>query len=122
MVGELMEVILYVGDMAEAVAFYRDRLGLRVAYPHCDDYRAEYWVVFEAGGCKLCLHGGGERRQGQDAAKVVFRVSDIEQARAELASRGVALSEVHCPSPGVLVSSGIDPAGNPFSIEQGPSH
>jgi catechol 2,3-dioxygenase-like lactoylglutathione lyase family enzyme len=45
MIIELMEVILYVGDMAEAVAFYRDRLGLRIAYPHRDDYSQEYRPV-----------------------------------------------------------------------------
>lgn len=119
MVGDLMEVILYVGDMPEAVSFYRDRLGLRIAYPQCDDYRSEYWVVFETGSCKLCLHGGGERRQGQDTAKVVFRVPDIQTARAQLVDHGVAMSEVRTPSPGVLVCNGFDPAGNPFSIEQG---
>lgn len=91
MVGDLMEVILYVGDMPEAVSFYRDRLGLRIAYPQCEDYRSEYWVVFETGSCKLCLHGGGERRQGQDTAKVVFRVPDIQTARAQLVDHGVAL-------------------------------
>lgn len=119
MVGDLMEVILYVGDMAEAVAFYRDRLGLRVAYPQSDDYKSEYWVVLETGSCRLCLHGGGEGRQGPDAAKVVFRVPEIQAARAQLTARGVTLSEMRTPSPGVLVCDGIDPAGNRFSIEQG---
>jgi catechol 2,3-dioxygenase-like lactoylglutathione lyase family enzyme len=118
MIGDLMEVILYVGDMDEAVRFYRDTLGLRIAYPHCDDYRSEYWVVFETGSCKLCLHGGGERRQGADAAKIVFRVDDIHAARAQLAERGVSLSDIHEPSPGVRVCNAHDPAGNPFSIEE----
>jgi predicted enzyme related to lactoylglutathione lyase len=122
MVGDLMEVILYVGDMAQAVAFYRDRLGLRIDYPQRDDYRSEYWVVFETGSCKLCLHGGGEHRQGQDAPKIVFRVQDVQTARAQLMDRGVALSEVLTPSPGVLVCNGLDPDGNRFSIEQGPPH
>jgi len=119
MVGNLIEVILYVGDMDEAVRFYRDRLGLRIAHPQCDDYRSEYWVVFETGACRLCLHGGGERRQGADAAKVVFRVDDIEAARAQLLERGVPLTEILEPSPGIRVCNGVDPAGNPFSIEHG---
>lgn len=122
MVGGLMEVILYVGDMDEAVRFYRDKLGLKVAFPQCDDFRSEYWVVFETGACKLCLHGGGERRQGPDAAKVVFRVDDIEAARAQLLERGVALSEILEPSPGVRVCNGRDPAGNPISIESSSPH
>jgi catechol 2,3-dioxygenase-like lactoylglutathione lyase family enzyme len=92
MIIDLTEVILYVADMAEAVAFYRDRLGLPVSFPHCDDYSQQYWVVFETGLCKLCLHGGGERRQGPDAAKIVFRVQDIVTAREHFVGRDVALS------------------------------
>ncbi len=118
MIIDLTEVILYVADMAEAVAFYRDRLGLPISFPHCDDYSQQYWVVFETGVCKLCLHGGGERRQGPDAAKIVFRVQNIVVARAHFLQRGVELSEVRTPSPGVLVCDGTDPAGNRFSIEQ----
>lgn len=117
MITGLHEVILYVDDMAKAVAFYRDALGLRVAYPMCEDYSQEFWVVFETGACKLCLHGGGERRQGHDAPKIVFQVEEINAARAWLTARGVELSEVRTPSPGVFVCDGTDPFGNRFSIE-----
>lgn len=118
MIAGLTEVILYVGDMAEAVAFYRDRLGLKIVDPHCEDYSQEYWVVLDTGACRLCLHGGGEHRQGADAPKIVFRVEDVETARTHFLDRGVALSEVRSPAPGVLVCDGVDPSGNPFSIEQ----
>jgi len=118
MVGELIEVILYVDDMAAGVTFYRDRLGLRIAYPQREDYAAELWVQFDTGACRLCLHGGGSRKQGADAAKIVFRVADIHLTQAELRERGVELGEVRSPSPGVLVCDGVDPAGNRFSIEQ----
>ena len=117
LVGDLMEVILYVNNMAEAVAFYRDRLGLTVVYPVCPDYADEYWVVFETGTCKLCLHGGGQGNRDSDKPKIVFHVQDIHDARHELNARGIALSEVRSPSPGVHVCDGVDPAGNPFSIE-----
>lgn len=118
MIIELMEVILYVDDMAAAVAFYRDVLGLPIAYPHCDDYSQEHWVAFETGTCRLCLHGGGQRHQGADAPKVVFRVNDLDDARSCLLEKGVRLTDVRTPSPGVFVCGGVDPAGNPFSIEQ----
>lgn len=118
LVGRLMEVILYVADMPGQVSFYRDRLGLAVKYPAGQaDYSTEYWVEFETGGCTLVLHGGGPKRLGADAPKVVFSVADIHAARAALAERGVTLGEVRSPAPGVLVADGADPEGNQFSIE-----
>ena len=117
-VGRLMETILYVADMPGQVMFYRDRLGLGIKYPAGPaDYSTEYWVEFETGGCTLVLHGGGQKRLGPDAPKVVFSVADIHAARAALVERGVTLSVVRSPAPGVLVADGQDPEGNQFSIE-----
>lgn len=116
--GPLMETILYVQDMARQVAFYRDGLGLRVKAPAgLADYSQEYWVELDTGPCTLVLHGGGQQRLGADAPKVVFRVDDIEAARAALARSGVFVSPVRTPAPGVLVCDGADPEGNKLSIE-----
>ncbi|MGH2522133.1 MAG: VOC family protein [Anaerolineales bacterium] len=91
-VGELMEVILYVQEMNAQVAFYRDRLGLEVSNPAgLADYSREFWVTLKTGECTLVLHGGGQRRLGADSPKIVFGVNDIHAARAELAGRGVQL-------------------------------
>lgn len=118
MLGHLMEVILYVEDMRAQVGFYRDKMGLTVKEPaDRDDYSKEWWVEFDTGPCRLVLHGGGRRRLGEDAPKVVFRVSDIHAARAELVRRGIELGEVRSPAPGVLVVDGLDPEGNKLSIE-----
>src|SRR3990172_7770816 len=108
-VGELMEVILYVQDMNAQVAFYRDRFGLEVTYPQgVRDFSQESWVMLATGQCTLVLHGGGRRRLGEDAPKIVFRVRDIEAARRELLDQGVALGEARSPAPGVLVCDGVD--------------
>ncbi len=117
--AELMEVILYVHDMQAQVSFYRDKLGLNVKEPQgVQDYGGVYWVEFDTGACTLGLHGGGERRMGKDAPKVVFRVADIEAARNALLERDVALSEVRSPAPDVFVCDGVGPEGNRFSIEK----
>ena len=117
-VGELMEVILYVQDMNAQIAFYRDKFGLEVTYPQgVRDFSQESWVMLATGQCTLVLHGGGRRRLGEDAPKIVFRVRDIEAARRELLDQGVALGEARSPAPGVLVCDGVDPEGNKFSIE-----
>ncbi len=116
--GRLMETILYVADMPAQVVFYRDRLGLAIKYPAgLADYGTEYWVELETGGCTLVLHGGGQKRMGADAPKIVFSVADIHAAREALGERGVTLSTVRSPAPGVLVADGKDPEGNQFSIE-----
>jgi len=116
--GNLMEVILYVEDMNRQVAFYRDRLGFAVSYPAgLEDYGKEVWVTLNTGPCTLALHGGGRRRLGDDAPKIVFQVDDIEAAHRLLGERGVALGEIRTAAPGVRVADGLDPEGNKFSIE-----
>jgi predicted enzyme related to lactoylglutathione lyase len=119
MIGSLNEIILYVEDMAKQVAFYRDRLGFAVIEPAAsDDWSQEYWVLLDTGPCKLALHGGGQRRLGEDAPKFVFAVEAIEAARAQLTSAGVKFGEVRSPAPGIFVADAWDPEGNVFSLEQ----
>lgn len=74
-------------------------------------------MVLETDACKLVLHGGGERKLGEDTPKIVFGVEDIHASRAELLTAEVKVSEVRSPAPGVWVVDGRDPEGNPFSIE-----
>jgi catechol 2,3-dioxygenase-like lactoylglutathione lyase family enzyme len=116
--GELMEVILYVEDMAAQVSFYRDALGLEVKAPEDDrQLPGAQWVELETGACTLALHAGGRRRLGDDAPKIVFRVADVPGACQELLRQGVPMGGVRSPAAGVQVSDGVDPEGNRFSIE-----
>lgn len=114
----LLEVIVYVEDMAAMVAFYRDVLELTVTFPEAvADYAGEPWVTFDTGGCTFALHGGGQRHHGQDTAETVFLVDDVYAVRAALAARAVPMSEVVTAAPGILVCGGRDPEGNRFSVE-----
>ncbi|MBL8057355.1 MAG: VOC family protein [Anaerolineales bacterium] len=113
----LIEVIVYVRDMARAVAFYRDGLGLRVTYPAGRaDYGGEPWVTLDTGACVLALHAGGGE-PGASPAKIVFGVADVHAARAALLAWGIRLGEVRPAAPGVWVCDGRDPDGNPFALE-----
>jgi predicted enzyme related to lactoylglutathione lyase len=117
-VGALMEVILYVQDMDHQASFYRDVLGLKVKEPQgVQDLGDQHWVELDTGACILALHAGGQRRLGQDAPKIVFRVADVPEARRELLWQGVPMGDVRSPAPGVQVCDGLDPEGNRFSIE-----
>ena len=114
----LIEVILYVADMARQVSFYRDTFDLDVTYPlHKTSYADDVWVTFDTGSCTLALHGGGQGRPGADTPMIVFGVADIHRARAQLLAGGVPVGEVISAAPGVWVCHGRDPEGNPFSIE-----
>jgi len=115
---DLMEVIIYIEDMNVQAAFYSHKLGFEITYPQgIDNYSDQMWVTLDTGACTLALHGGGKRRLGADAPKIVFRVDDILAAREELIHRGVQLGEVRSAAPGVWVCDGEDPEGNKLSIE-----
>jgi predicted enzyme related to lactoylglutathione lyase len=118
LINNLFRVILYVQDMEAQVRFYRDMLGLSVRFPaDLDDYSDQFWVEFETGGCTLVLHGGGEKRLGQDAPTLSFQVDDAEVARQTLVAKGVKVGEVRSPVPGAHVVDGFDPEGNRFSLD-----
>jgi catechol 2,3-dioxygenase-like lactoylglutathione lyase family enzyme len=115
----LLEIIIYVENMNALVRFYRDRLGLKLTHPmDIQDFSQEMWVTFDTGACTLALHGGGKRKLGDDTAKFVFAVKDIQKARLELLIQGVDLDVVREASPGILVVDGKDPEGHPFSLEE----
>jgi catechol 2,3-dioxygenase-like lactoylglutathione lyase family enzyme len=113
-----MEVILYVENMNAQVDFYTKKLGLIISYPQgIEDYTDQMWVTLDTGACTLALHGGGKRRFGADAPKIVFRVDNVLATREELIRRGVAMGEVRSAAPRVWVCDGEDPEGNKLSIE-----
>jgi hypothetical protein len=110
-----MEIILYVQDMNSQVAFCRDMVGIRVTYPEgVTDFSREMWVTLGTGACTLVLHGGGKRRLGEDAPKIVFRVADIEAVRRDLVNRGVGLGEARSPARGCGCATGPTRRGTSF--------
>lgn len=114
--SSLNQIILFVKDMARAVWFYRDVLGLQVSYPQeSADYSNEMWVELDAGGCSLALHGGARDLPGSQH-QLIFKVNDLEAARQELLTAGVEISEIRLLEDGLPVASGVDPEGHHFSI------
>ena len=116
---QLIEVILYVQNMAEQIHFYRDILGLNITEPQgVTDFSHEYWVVLDGGGFRLVLHGGGQRRLGEDTPNLGFRVADIHAAREHLLKHNVRVGEIRNPVPTSLVIDCRDPEGHRVSIVQ----
>jgi catechol 2,3-dioxygenase-like lactoylglutathione lyase family enzyme len=83
------DVFFNVDDMAKAVAFYRDKLGLAVKYESAD------WVELDAGNVTLALRRYGSGPEGRpelgvgEGATLVFEVEDIDAIKAELEGQGV---------------------------------
>lgn len=117
LLGELSGIVLFVKDMQSQVAFYRDKLGLKVTHPKgVTDYSGHFWVALDTGAVTLALHAGGKGRIGEDAPKIIFRVKDVKKTRAELIERGVKMEEVRNAGPKQKLCDGHDPEGNRVSI------
>src|SRR5215212_9325153 len=81
--------VLYVADLDRMARFYAETLGLPVSE------RGERFVAFGGAGAPLALEAGGPpaggpRAREQNPTLVQFAVSNIEEAVAALAARGVA--------------------------------
>ena len=84
--GRIAQVALPVKDIARAVAFYRDSLGMRLLFE-----APPALAFFDADGVRLML--SGPEAQGPDDADcssiIYFAVKDMDQAQRALKARGV---------------------------------
>jgi lactoylglutathione lyase len=110
-VGQLDHVWFWTSDMDAAVRFYGETLGLPL--------RARYgseWAELDAGPIRLGLHGAVEGAV-QHAGTVVFRVPDLDAAKARLEDRGVAFDDHLGEVRGVgRYASFADPDGNSLQL------
>ena len=123
MAARLTRIILYVQDVERLAAFYRDALGLAVV----EQIPGE-WAVLKAGACELALHRVGKPYRVADPqswkaesnAKLVLSVDrDLEELRAELMAKGVAMGRIKSYPPLTApLCDGTDPEGNVFQLAQ----
>ncbi|PAX56533.1 VOC family protein [Brunnivagina elsteri] len=114
----LTKAILYVKDIEKQTEFYCDRLGLKIKSQKSIEGRSDkQWVEFDTGECTLVLHGNMEPEYGKDRPKLAFHVTDFEAAYSTLVERGIKLGAVRSPSPNLKIAEGLDPEGNPFTID-----
>lgn len=81
-------ILLPVGDLERALAFYRDTLGLKVRFQDGDRYAA-----LDGGGTTIALAAAGEQPVPGLAA-VGLKVPDVEQAAESLRAAGAAIGDV----------------------------
>jgi predicted enzyme related to lactoylglutathione lyase len=105
-------VWFWVTDMDRAVAFYRDGLGLSVGSRHGDE-----WAELEAGSIRIGLHGARAGHATPHGGTAVFRVADLDLAKAALEERGVVFEEHLGEVPGIArYASFDDPDGNSMQL------
>lgn len=115
----LTKAIVYVTDIDKQIDFYQNKLGLTIKSRQSIQGRIDkQWVEFITGECTFVLHGNVEKQAGTDRPTLLaFHVDDVEIAYKELTERGVKLSAIRSPSPGLKIAEGVDPEGNPFTID-----
>lgn len=94
-------------SMDDAVAFYRDALGLKLKFQD-----GERWAQFDAGGSNFSLSSLGEAPESAAGATVVFEVTDMDAMAASIAAAGgTVLGRRDMGSHGRTLTF-RDPAGN----------
>ena len=103
--------ILYpVSDVAGAVAFYRDALGLAVKFQDGSRYAA-----LDGGGVTLAIAAAEESVAGQRPA-ASFKVTDLAAAVERLTAAGATLITPATEGPHEIRAAFHDPSGNPFVL------
>jgi catechol 2,3-dioxygenase-like lactoylglutathione lyase family enzyme len=106
------QIHISVEDIARAVAFYRDVLGLKLLF----EVPGQPMAFFDCGGVRLYL-GVPERPEFRSHPLLYYRVEQLEPACAALRARGVELDSephlVHRAQDHELWMAGFrDPEGN----------
>lgn len=114
--------MIFAKDMERMVSFYEKGCGLKPVKGRA----ADGWVEFDAGGARFAIHAIPEkiaatieitcppRPRSETPIKLVFGVTDLEEARTQLSRHGATMSEINrwgsC--------DGLDPEGNVFQISR----
>ena len=106
-------VMLGVHDVTRSLAFYRDKLGLKV------QREIPGFAFLNAGAVTLCLSEPAAKIRGQiaGAGEISFPVEDVITAYQALRGKGVQFThEPRNVTPTTKVANFDDPDGNHFSI------
>ena len=103
-------VIVNCQELLAAVIFYRDRLGLKIAY------EAPHWVEFEAGATRLALHarpsGMGYPLHAAQRVAYCLETGDIDTWVDEMRARGLHFATAPIEEEFGLYAEALDPDGN----------
>jgi lactoylglutathione lyase len=101
--------IKFVADMDQAVAFYRDKLGLTVRFA------SPFWSEFETGAVTLALHPASDRNPA-GGVQLGFGAPDLEVVYAAREATGITFSAPPADEHGTLLSRILDCDGAEVSL------
>lgn len=115
-------VLLPVGDIERAVAFYRDKVGFDLDHHTKNEHMEVAQLTPKGSGCSIVV---GDLPAHREMAPGLMRglqlvVSDARAARQELIDRGVEVSEitVFSPDDGGTFFGFSDPDGNTWAVQE----
>jgi methylmalonyl-CoA/ethylmalonyl-CoA epimerase len=82
------QIATAVKDLPRAVAFYRDRLGLRFLFQ-----AAPGLAFFDCDGTRLMIEVPPDKEFDHPGSVLYFKVDDIDRAYADLRARGVSFRD-----------------------------
>ncbi len=108
---QLTICLLHVDDMAKAIAFYRDLLGLEVRH----DY-GEY-VEFDLAPATLALHKADHPEESTRGVGLFFVVDDVDAVVARLRQKGLTpVQPLADQNFGYRTAMYLDPFGNRIEL------
>ena len=114
-------VAIPVTDVDRAKAFYVDQVGFNADHDHKVSDEMRFVQLTPPGsGCSIALGKGIVESEPGSVRGVQLVVADIEAAHAQLAERGVDVSEVQDFPWGRFVFFS-DPDGNAWAVQQTPA-
>jgi catechol 2,3-dioxygenase-like lactoylglutathione lyase family enzyme len=129
---KLEVVVVPVSDVDRAKAFYADRVGFVVDVDHSPNERFRVVQLTPPGsGCSITIGTGLSDMAAGSIKGLQLVVADVDAARADLASRGVAVSPVqHHDGTRMVDGHGDDwnsfvffedPDGNSWAVQESPT-
>jgi predicted enzyme related to lactoylglutathione lyase len=113
-------VILPVSDVDRAKAFYAEQVGFHVDHDHRVSNTIRFVQLTPPGSaCSIAIGEGIVDAPAGSVKGLQVVVADVAAARAQLAERGVEVSEVEVSSWGSFVYFS-DPDGNHWALQQLP--
>ena len=114
-------VAVPVSDVDRAKAFYTEQAGFNADHDHTVSDEIRFVQLTPPGsGCSIAIGKGVSPSEPGSLQGLQLVVADIEAARAELAGRGVEVSEIQDYPWGKFVFF-TDPDGNGWSVQQIPA-
>jgi catechol 2,3-dioxygenase-like lactoylglutathione lyase family enzyme len=115
-------VALPVSDVDRSKTFYVEQVGFHADHDHTLGEEVRFVQLTPPGSaCSIAIGTGITPAMPGSAAGITLVVQDIDTARAELARRGVSITEVQDMPWGARHARFTDPDGNPWDLQEVPS-